>query len=119
MEAGQVFAVTYPFVRDTFTLPDFDVEVTLPTWKPGCNSRPVYPDSSELICDAEGQMLLTVVAVVKPGKYPTRVFFTRQFKDPDGKTFGKTNLRITTVNAFQRRAKGWFGEEYTVEPEAK
>ena len=123
--AGAVFSVRYPFVRDSFTLPDFDGEslsfreVTLPTWKPGCNYRPSAPDDVEPFCHAEGQMELTVIDVHKPGKYPARVFFTRQWVGPDGKRFGKTALRIMTLPAFKRRAAGWFADPYEVDPEGQ
>lgn len=118
--AGAVFAVRYPFVRDTFSLPDFegDDEV-FPTWKPGCAYRSYGLDDTEGFCHAEGQMELTVIDVHRPGKYPTRVFFTRQWITPEGKRFGKTNLRIMTLPAFKRRAAGWFAEPYAIDPEGQ
>lgn len=121
IKAGAVFRVVYPFVRDSFTLPEFDgeqyCEVTTPSWKPGCGYRPDGPDSVEPFCHAEGSMELTVIDVHKPGKYPARVFFTRQWIGPDGKKFGKTALRIMTMPAFKRRAAGWFAEAYEVDSE--
>lgn len=121
VQAGAVFAVRYPFVRDSFTLPEFDgegyTEVTTPSWKPGCNYRPCAPDETEPYCHAEGQMELTVIDVHKPGKYPARVFFTRQWIGPDGKRFGKGALRIMTMQAFKRRAAGWFAEPYDIDPD--
>jgi hypothetical protein len=47
-------------------------------------------------------MILTVVETFKPGRFPTRVFYTRQFIDPDGKTFGKSRLHIVTLEKFRR-----------------
>lgn len=121
MKPGDVFTVTYPFMRDSFSMPDFDgesfTEVVLPTWKPGCDYRPCAPDDTEGFCHAEGKMELTVVEVFKPGKYPTRVFFTRQWIGPDGKKFGKANLRIMTLPAFKRRAAGWFADPYVIDAE--
>ena len=59
-----------------------------------------------------GSMVLTVVDVFKPGRYPARVFYTRQWIDPDGKVFGKSALRMTTVSAFLRRTRGYMHDFY-------
>jgi len=122
LTAGAVFKVVYPFVREAYEHMDFDGEgwreVSEMTWKPGCAYRPSAPDDVEGYCHAEGYMELTVVDVHRPGKYPPRVFFTRQWITPDGKRFGKTNLRIMTGPAFKRRTKGWFADPYTVDSEA-
>jgi hypothetical protein len=40
----------------------------------------------------------TVQGVFKPGRYPTRVFFTRAFTDPDGKTLGIIYLTPETAS---------------------
>lgn len=121
VQAGAVFAVRYPFIRDTYDSADFDGDaykmVTQNVWKPGCGYRPSAPDDVEPFCHAEGQMELTVIDVHKPGKYPARVFFTRQWIGPDGKRFGKTALRIMTMQAFKRRAAGWFADPYEIDPE--
>lgn len=124
IKAGNVFTVVFPFVRDTYSRMDTEdgmnwSEVETLSWKPGCAYRDCAPDDTEGYCHAEGHMELTVVDVHKPGKYPTRVFFTRQWITPDGKRFGKTNLRIMTKPAFMRRTKGWFAEPYIVDPEAE
>jgi hypothetical protein len=117
--AGDVFCVRFPFVRETVDLPDDDPEgvgfVRVQSWKPGVRfeALPPYGEDSESVADAEGQMVLTVVDVHRPGRFPTRVFFTRAWVDPDGKTFGKGALRITTMQAFKRRA-GSYQHEYRV-----
>lgn len=122
-KAGDVFTVVYPFVRGAYSYMDFDGkhwnEMESATWKPGVAYRPCAPDDTEGYCHAEGHMELTVVDVHKPGKYPVRVFCTRQWITPDGKRFGKTNLRIMTVPAFKRRVQGWFAEPYIVDPEGE
>jgi len=117
VKAGDVFTVTFPFVRDTYDEWDEEGCSTMATWKPGCAYRNVYPDDTEGFCHAEGKMELTVVDVFKPGKYPARVFFTRQWIDPEGKRFGKGALRIMTMPAFKRRAQGWFADPYVIDPE--
>lgn len=118
MKAGDVFHVRYPFVRCEVDVPDPDPEgfgfVTIKSWKPGVEFEEVgcgygAPDV-ESVCDAEGQMVLTVVDVHKPGRFPSRVFFTRRWIDPDGNEFGKGGLHITTVQAFKRRAAGYMHE---------
>ncbi len=119
MQAGDVFTVAYPFLRSTFEHQEMDVDgpinSTRPTWRPGTEytSEAVYVGHGEYdervenVADAMGQMVLTVVSVHKPGRYPTRVFFTRQFVTPEGKAFGKTMLRMMTLAAFTRRTRGY------------
>ena len=101
--AGDVFTVVYPFVRAPFEWFDDEGPVTLKSWKPGIN---IEADGDcygpDIFADSEGEMVLTVVDVFKPGRFPTRVFYTRQFVDPDGKRFGKAKLQIATLEKFRR-----------------
>jgi hypothetical protein len=102
--SGDQFAVPYPFSRDTYTVHDTDEETftstEVPTWRPGTR-----PDEGATYCDAVadgmGAMLITVVSVHKPGKFPTRVFFTRRWRDPDGREFGKGKLHIRSQAQFR------------------
>ena len=114
---GEVIAVRYPFVRATTELMDFDSEgishATVPTWNPGVRNEWIGPESTFPFADGIGEMRLTVVAIFKPGKYPTRVFFTRQFTSPAGVVFGKGKLHIVTTEKFARLASG-FAVEYDV-----
>ena len=55
----------------------------------------------------DGEMLLSVVSTHKPGKFPERIFYTRQWKDPEGKVFGKGALRVTTIGTFRRLLRGY------------
>ena len=115
--AGQSFEVPYPFVRVTVELPPDDPEAnqmaTVESWRPGVEWSQDSPYcEAEAAADGIGAMLLTVIDVHKPGRFPARVFFTRQWRDPDGKVFGKSGLRITTVPAFLRRTKGYMHEFY-------
>lgn len=109
-EVGRVFEVPYPFIKDTW-IEHYDGEDgpmtdEIPTWRPGtraesCDVGNAYSHIERWAeADAMGAQILTVVSVHKPGRFPTRVFYTRQWRDPDGKTFGKTKCRITTVPAF-------------------
>lgn len=112
--AGQVHVVRYPFVRVTVELWPDDPEATQPkatrSWRPGVEVETDQYGGSESAADAMGEMLLTVIDKHKPGRFPTRVFYTRQWKDPDGHTFGKRGLRITTLDAFRRLIRGYAHE---------
>jgi hypothetical protein len=105
-EDAEVFEVVYPFVRDTFTTHEADSEgafgAEIPTWKPGTRNEMVYPDDCESVADALGAQILTVVSRHKPGRFPARVFYTRQWRDPDGRVFGKGGCRVATAEKFKR-----------------
>lgn len=106
---GSTLSAPYPFVRETVSMFDGDGATDVETWRPGTRSDMTFAryGETQIVADAMGQIELTVVSVHRPGKYPTRVFFTRQWVDPDGKRFGKKKLRMTTVNAFLALAKGY------------
>lgn len=108
-DAGAVIRVRYPFVRCKATICGEDGPEEINSWKPGVNieSAGPYGEDADIVANGEGEMILTVIDVHKPGRFPTRVFFTRQFVGPDGHTFGKKGLRMTTVEAFKRRAAGY------------
>jgi hypothetical protein len=104
----------YPFVRTVFEKQDFDGEEAVTNhlhgWKPGCESE--YDQGFSVIYSADGmgEMLLTVVSRHKPGRYPERVFYTRQWRDPDGKVFGNLKLRIATAQKFKQLSSGYRDE---------
>lgn len=115
-EVGRVHEVPYPFVRDTWAdhydvADDVLVADPVQTWKPGTVASEHSSSEDEAdygsIADGIGVQILTVVGVYKPGRYPTRVFYSRQWRDPDGKVFGKTKLRMTTVAAFAVLVSGY------------
>lgn len=116
LKAGDVFSVPYPYCRETVELPPDDPEATemaqVQSWRPGVFTESDGGYDVQSAADAMGAMLLTVIDVHKPGRFPARVFFTRQWRDPDGKVFGKSVLRITTVPAFLRRTKGYMHDFY-------
>lgn len=114
--AGEVFRVRYPFVRERVTLCGEDGPYETVSWRPGVSIECAgpYGEDTDIIANGEGEMILTVVDVCKPGRYPTRVFYTRQWVDPNGHAFGKKGLRMTTLDAFRRRAAG-FKLAYDVE----
>lgn len=120
LKAGDVFNVPYPFVLEEVELFDGEGPATTKSWRPGVEYIPTgyYGDSFEPVADGMGEMRLTIVSVHKPGKYPTRVFFVRQWVDPNGKLFGKTKLRMTTATVFASRARGYREEFSFREPKA-
>ena len=112
--AGQVIEVNgYPFVRTVFSGAEWDNdgphEYQLEGWKPGCNTDRDDPYGSiNFFADATGEMILTVVSTHKPGRFAERVFYTRQWRDPDGKVFGAENkLRITSAAGFTMLTRGY------------
>ncbi len=116
IKAGDEFAVPYPYFRELVELPPDDPEATamaqVQSWRPGTFTESDGGYDVQSAADAMGEMLLTVVDVHKPGRFPVRVFFTRQWRDPDGKVFGKGGLRITTVPAFLRLTRGYMHDFY-------
>ncbi|WP_417070757.1 hypothetical protein [Niveibacterium terrae] len=120
-QPGDKFEVRYPFVQDRF-ISGFD-EHGMPEsdegWRPGCSREEIEDGFGyDYAADAHGQMLLEVISTHKPGKFIDRVFFIRRWRDPDGKVFGKTNLRVTTAAAFGRLLKG-YRHEYECDEETE
>ena len=104
---GAFFEARYPFVRATFDAFDGEAVVPMSTWRPGTRAIVTGPEDADMFADAEGAIILSVVGVYKPGKFPTRVFFTRRWRDPEGREFGKGNCRITTVANFYALTRGY------------
>lgn len=111
MTAGWPCAVEipYPFVRTRKFVPDECGGGEVECWHPGVNVELVAPDGGDSECVAEGigRMLIQQISRHKPAKYPERVFYVRQWRDPDGKVFGKRNLRVATASQFERLCKGF------------
>ena len=109
---GETYTVECPFVRTTYTHFDVDGSEERPSWKPGIEWELSAPDESEAVADGIGSVLYTVVSLHPlPRPYSARVFFVREWIDPDGKRFGKKALRIMGIAAFRRRLNGyWTGD---------
>ena len=103
--AGFVLTMPYPFLRTVWEA--FDPNGSGPelSWKPGCEHKMFmgYEDAIERTqAHGVGAVSYTVIDVYQPPRpYPKRVFYTRKWTDPDGRSFGKSNLRLTTYQAFQ------------------
>lgn len=106
-EAGQVFAIDYPFVRSSYTQYGDEGPVEVPTWRPGVQFVSVGPEDSGTVADGLGKAEFHVVSTHKPGRFPMRVCLTRRFVDPDGKAFGKGRLHIWTLEKFRRLTSGY------------
>lgn len=102
--AGTICTVDYPFIRAKFDSYGEDLE----SWRPGIAYRMRGPEEgAEAYANAMGKMVLTVVSIHKPGRFPTRVFFTRQFITPDGHVFGKQKCLAMTLGPFRARTRGF------------
>ena len=106
--AGETYSAWWAFKRTTYTRFDEEGGSEVETWAPGWEYEAFGPEDSLPVWQGQGAQLRTVVAVYKPGRFPERVFYTRRWRDPDGKEFGRDGLRITTAEAFRR----WRAEEH-------
>ena len=109
-QPGERHTTDYPFVRVAFR--DFDVSsgagVFLPSWRPGIDTIETDRRCRDFcIAHGRGLLTLTVVSIHKPGRFPTRIFFTRRWTDPDGREFGKPACRVATVDKFRRTLRGY------------
>lgn len=115
---GAVLSGPYPFVREKVSLWDGRDMAEVPTWVPGVRFETCGPEDSEAVADGVGRIILRVVAVFKPGRFPTRVFFTRQWETPDGKMFGKARLRVAILPQFRKLARG-YRHDYSMSAKAE
>lgn len=110
LEIGATYTVACPFLRDVHSEWDEDGKAVSLTWKPGVEFYSVgpYGDESKALAHGVGSVVYRLVDIHRlPRPYPPRAFYTRQWVSPEGKTFGKTALRITTLEAFKRRVQGY------------
>lgn len=106
MQSGDEFTIPYPFVRGEYD-DSYGTNPPRLTWQPGIRNEWIGPEDTGTVADALGTAAFTVQGVFKPGRYPTRVFFTRRYTDPDGKTFGNQKLHIATLQKFNRLIAGY------------
>lgn len=110
---GSEHRAPFPFVRTTWEAPpedpcEMDAEPNIqPTWKPGVEHDNIDQYSTVTYADGVGEVIYAVIAVFKPGSYPTRIFYLRSWIDPYGRRFGSTKLRVTTQQHFRRLIKGY------------
>ena len=113
------FEVVYPFAWEEASVPDVvdGGREKIMSWRPGVRIEieMIAPDDAieHALADGLGKQLLEVIGTYKPGRYPERTFYVRQWQDPDGKVFGKRKLRFMTTVAFRNLVKG-YRHEYEV-----
>ncbi|OHD19931.1 MAG: hypothetical protein A2Y38_00535 [Spirochaetes bacterium GWB1_59_5] len=108
IEIGSIHSIEYPFVLEDYTLCEDEGPFTCKTWRPGVRYEQVDNFGGvDTKIDGKGKMRLTVVDIHKPGKFPKRIFFTRQWEGPEGVKFGKGKLHITTEQHFKRLVAGY------------
>lgn len=105
---GAFYEVAHPFIMDDYSGPDeggdyFEGK----SWRPGVRSEASGPEDVECVADGVGSQRLTVVGIYKPGRFPTRIFYTREWTSPAGKAFGNTRLLIATKAKFSRLIAGY------------
>ena len=107
LQPGREYVVSgYPFRRETVVLLGEGGVYEAESWIPGV-TYPDDPYGGLPVADGLGELLLTIVSLHKPGKYPERAFYVRQFRGPDGEMFGKTELRVASVRKFGRLLSGY------------
>jgi len=113
-DIGKTYEAPYPFIRTTVDAfwdiddPQATIVPKVKTWRPGVEHADDDYYDRQSFADGMGHVLLTVIQRVEmPGRYQDRVFYTRQWRDPDGKVFGKNDLRMTTATAFARMLLGY------------
>ena len=106
---SSVFEIDYPFSRVMYTPPpDEDGQFTdILSWRPGIWWNQVASDDSAVLADGMGKMILSIVSIHKPGKWPTRVFYVREWKTPEGKMFGKQRCMVKAQSAFKGLLNGY------------
>lgn len=107
LSPGMTFTVPYPFIREAVTLADEGGYYEENSWRPGVRFEAVGPEDAEAFADGIGHQELTIISLHKPGRFPTRVFYTRQWLAPTGKRFGKGKLHMKTVGAFRSLIRGY------------
>lgn len=110
IKPGAIFEVVHPFIRDGVSSLFDETEgksVTVESWRPGTRMEFVLPGGTQYVADDEGFQILEVVSLHKPGKYPTRVFYLRRWRDPSGHEFGKGELRCKSLSAFRGLIGGY------------
>lgn len=106
-EAGEVFERVHPFTWVTERRGA--TEDVVERWRPGAwDTKPIAPDDAIAACNGLGTVKFSVVSVHTPPGYPTRVFFKREFTQPDGEKYAASKL----INCIARK----FAKDITTFP---
>lgn len=108
IKVNDVIEVIFPFYKkDKYIYDGEGGSYKVNTWNPGTLHTYDMNENDIFFAEGEGRMILTIIDIHKPGRFPTRIFYTRQWIDPDGKVFGKTNLNIKTEQGFKNICNGY------------
>lgn len=112
-QSGEVFERPHPFTVVVENQGDPERETE--RWRPGAwETKYIYPDDACALAHGVGRVQFTVVSVHTPPRYPTRVFYTRQFFMPDGSPYASSRLKNCIANKFAKDIKA-FPFHYEVE----
>lgn len=106
-QVGDIFEFRYPFIHDEYSEQDEGGVATVKCWRPGCRFENDHNGETLTLADGIGQQILTCIGRYKPGKYPERIFYTRKWRDPSGKVFGKGACRVASLIAFRSIVSGY------------
>ncbi|MGI9298599.1 MAG: hypothetical protein ACR2QC_11990 [Gammaproteobacteria bacterium] len=113
-EVKEPIEVEYPFVYEEVTMIDEEGDYKIMSWRPGVLKEEQREDAGHghffpiKLCHGMGKMIITQIATAQlPGRYWNRVFYLRQWRDPDGKVFGRKTLRMTTDRVFKDLCSGY------------
>lgn len=86
-------------------------------WRPGAWAQKADgPDSAVAAAHAMGTCRFDVLGEYKPGRFPTRVFFTQTYIAPDGTELRGRGLRIKVKHHFVRQTQH-IGFEFEIDPD--
>lgn len=99
---GAQFVRTHPFTLDT---------TGAYKWRPGAwekepRAAQGYWERDDIAaCHGLGFVYFTVISVHKPGRYPTRVFYSRHHVTPDNEVLPESGCLCVTMEKFNRLRK--------------
>lgn len=106
---GQVHERWTPFILEDRDIPDPSEDgfgmIKVKSWRPGVRDQHTATDAV-WVWDGDGVELRRIVAVVNIDGGGVRILYRRSFRKPDGKEFGKPNVRMTTPSAFTAWSRG-------------
>lgn len=104
-ESGRSYERWTPFLTEEVTQ-DWGDGSKVKSWRPGHRFEPTAPDDFDPVWDGEGAEIRHVVAVCQIDGGGIRILYRRQWRRPDGVTFGKKTVRMTTPSAFGAWLRG-------------
>ncbi|MGI9297131.1 MAG: hypothetical protein ACR2QC_04435 [Gammaproteobacteria bacterium] len=107
---GETYERPTPFLVEDRDLFEVDEEGfatrTIKSWRPGVRNVNVLPDDVEMQWDGMGEEIRRIVAVARLEDGGVRILYRRAWRRPDGGTFGKNTVRMTTPSGFSAWRNG-------------